>query len=76
MGNEPDARLTKFVETLPTLIEPARAKFAEFKDLLCDFGSGKIGYPSFAARVRRRLAGEPEDYDQPPDEDEPPENEI
>ncbi len=76
VGNEPDSRLTKFVETLPTLIEPARAKFDEFKDLLCDYGSSTIDYPSFAARVRRRLAGEPEDYDHPPDEDESLEYEI
>ena len=76
VGNEPDARLTKFVETLPTLIEPARAKFGKFKDLLCDFGSRTIDYPEFAARVRRRRAGQPEDYDQLPHEDKPPEYEV
>ena len=64
VGNEPDARLTTFMTTLPRLIVPARAKFDEFKDLLCAFATKEMPYSEFAARVRRRAAGTSEDSDE------------
>lgn len=63
VGNDPDARLLKFVRTLPDLIHPARERFVAYRDLLCDFASGARSYADFAARVRRREAGLPEDSD-------------
>lgn len=64
VGNQPDARLVKFIRTLPQLIPPAHIRFETFQDLLCAFAYGHLAYEEFAARVRRRLAGSPEDYDE------------
>lgn len=64
VGNDPDARLTKFIRTLPTLIAPARARFENFKDILCPYAHGQTTYKEFAARIRRRLAGTSEDSDE------------
>jgi hypothetical protein len=62
VGNEPDARLVKFLgANLPKLIAPAREKFNIFKDLLLAFATDEHSYASFAARVKRRMRGEPED---------------
>lgn len=64
VGNQPDARLQKFIGTdMPSVAVDARARFEQFKDLLWDFGRGEMSYPAFAARVRRRLAGRNEDND-------------
>jgi hypothetical protein len=63
LGNVPDARLLHFIQTnLPALLPQARTQFDEFKDLLCAYASGAHPYKSFAARVKRRLRGEPEDF--------------
>jgi hypothetical protein len=62
LGNQPDARLTRFIhDHLPGLLPVARASFDEFKDLLALYADGTHSYKSFAARVKRRLRGEPED---------------
>lgn len=69
-GNEPDERLNKFIKVnLPKLIESRRPVFDEYKDLLRYFGTGQMPYAEFAARVRRRLNGLPEDNDWPLDEE-------
>lgn len=62
VGNEPDARLTRFIhDHLPDLLPTARASFGEFKDLLAAYADGTHSYKSFAAHVKRRLRGESED---------------
>ncbi len=66
VGNEPDARLVKFVHNnLPGLLQEFRERFDRFKDLLCAYGRGHMGYEEFARRSRRRLRGEPEDFPEP-----------
>jgi hypothetical protein len=67
LGNEPDARLTKFIaQNLPHLIETQRPVFDDFKDLLRAFSTGAMPYLEFAARVRRRINGtnENDDWDE------------
>ena len=62
VGNEPDARLTGFInDHLPVLLSKAKQHFDIFKDLLYAYGNGEQSYKSFAARVKRRLRGESED---------------
>ncbi|HYH81940.1 MAG TPA: hypothetical protein VEX86_19195, partial [Longimicrobium sp.] len=62
VGNEPDARLRRFLlEHLPSLLPDARASFEANKDLLEAFTVGRMPYLEFAARVKRRAHGEPED---------------
>lgn len=64
-GNEPDARLLKFItENLPTIADAARAKFDEYKDLLDGYVNGGMGYEEFAGRAGRRARGEAEDFDE------------
>jgi hypothetical protein len=64
LGNEPDVRLDRFVNTnLPKLVSDARQRFEEASDLLADFGAGVIPYEEFAARIRRRESGTNEDND-------------
>lgn len=65
-GNQPDARLIKFLHVnLPDVLPRARDDFDQFKDLLSDYGSGAMPYEEFAARVRRRTEGVAEDFDPP-----------
>ena len=78
VGNQPDARLIKFVTTtLPQILPEARKRFEEYKDLLDDFAEG-MEYQEFAGRARRRGQGVDEDRDwEPSDEDgdwEPPDD--
>jgi hypothetical protein len=69
VGNDPDKRLLTFIHNnLPALIEGAWPKFERFHDLLFAYSTEQHKYKSFAARVRRRLRGEPEDL--PPLEEE------
>jgi len=69
LGNAPDARLRHFLyENLPNLLESAREKFERFKDLLCGYAKREMGYDEFAARVRRRRLGQPEDGNFPFDD--------
>ena len=64
LGSEPDARLKKFLcENLPKLIEPAQSRFEDFRDLSAQYANGAMAYKEFAARVRRRCSGTPEDSD-------------
>ncbi len=69
-GNQPDARLLKFITKNMLAVAPgARAKFAEYQDLLEAFASGQMSYKSFAARVRRRGLGLDEDRDADDDDE-------
>jgi hypothetical protein len=64
LGNEPDARLTKFIGTnLPKVLPGARERFDAHKDLLTSYCRDGMTYMEFAARVRRRAAGQNEDGD-------------
>jgi hypothetical protein len=64
VGNEPDARLTKFLtKDLPTVLPAARAKFDEYSDLLTAYCHSGMPYEEFAARARRRFDGTNEDGD-------------
>jgi hypothetical protein len=70
VGNQPNERLSRFiVETVPAYAEEARARFDQYKDLLWQFAAGDLYYAAFAARVRRREQGQPEDSDDPPEAD-------
>lgn len=63
-GNQPDARLRKFIaENLPRLVEPSHARFVTFLDLVSPYANGSMPYLEFAARVRRRVQGTPEGFD-------------
>ena len=62
-GNMPDSRLQKFIQTnLVKILPEARLKFNEYKDLIEAYTKG-MEYKVFAARVRRRTDGTPEDSD-------------
>lgn len=53
LGNEPDARLQKFIRTnLPTVMAAAKERFDRHFDLLSRFASRVIGYPEFAKRLK------------------------
>ncbi len=74
VGNEPDQRLLRFLHVnLPKLLPNAHRQFQRYKDLLCGYASGAYEYKSFAARVKRRMRGQPEDlppFEAPPEEPE------
>ena len=62
VGNQPDARLRRFItENLVALLPDARNRFERFRDLLEEYVGGEYDYEAFAGRVRRRVLGEPED---------------
>lgn len=64
VGNEPDTHLRRFIQqNLPDVLPRARERFEVYKDLLEAYGTGHMSYPAFAARVRRRQSGAPEDYE-------------
>ena len=64
LGNEPDARLCKFLEiNLPGLIPSMRDRWDAYRDLLEGYARHRINYSEFAARVRRRHNGTNEDGD-------------
>ncbi len=64
IGNEPDARLQKFIGVnLPKILPEARERFDAYKGLLADFAAAAMRYQEFAARARRRLEGKDEDSD-------------
>lgn len=66
VGNNPDARLQKFIgHNLPKVLPEARRAFDHYKDLLMSYGAGEIDYTEFAARSRRRSEGTNEDFDEP-----------
>lgn len=76
VGNEPDARMTKFIGTnLPAVMAQSRERLAQYRDLLSAYASDEMPYDEFAARVRRRQLGQNEDNDwpeRPDDEDRDP----
>jgi hypothetical protein len=62
LGNEPDARLIKFITVnLPKVAPEARQKFEAHLDLLEPFANREMGYEEFTGRVLRRWRGEDED---------------
>jgi len=64
LGNQPDARLNKFIhKNLPEQLSLMRPRYEEFNDLTAMYGNGEIEYKVFAARVRRREQGINEDRD-------------
>jgi hypothetical protein len=70
VGNEPDDRLRRFLRThLPTLLPAARQAFNEYNDLVKAYAVDQMPYREFAARVKRRSRGEPEDLHPFEDED-------
>ena len=71
VGNQPDDRLTRFITRLPALLPDAQKRFTRFRDLLQGYVEEEHHYRSFAARVRRRLHGEPEEGEREGDDDAP-----
>jgi hypothetical protein len=62
LGNQPDARLVKFITVnLPKVAAEARAKFRDYQDLIQAYADGSKEYEEFAGRVLRRWRGEDED---------------
>jgi hypothetical protein len=71
VGNEPDVRLQRFLRAnLPELLVQARTAFIKYKDLLAEYALNQMPYTEFAARVKRRSRGDPEDLEPFGDEDE------
>jgi hypothetical protein len=66
LGNEVDDRMTTFFDTtLPEIAADMRARYNEYQDLLWLWASSQLSYDEFAARIRRREAGQNEDHDWP-----------
>lgn len=66
-GNQPDARLQKFISVNIFKAAPAeRRRFEDNKDLLDEFGNYRISYEEFAGRIRRREAGLGDHWDPDP----------
>ena len=75
VGDEPDARLLRFIgATLPKVLPDARTRFDKFKDLLARYTDREIQYHEFAGRVRRRAAGEDEAHWEDDDQNQPDHN--
>src|SRR4029077_2954649 len=82
VGNEPDARLKKFLQVnLPNLWDEAREKFDEHRELICGFANKTVSYGELVAKVRGRGEEELEarnaleiaramEWAEPPDDDE------
>ena len=70
VGNQPDARLKRFIEEyLGSLLPEALARFEQFRDLLEGYVEEEYSYEAFTARVRRRIQGEPEDWPEEADQE-------
>jgi hypothetical protein len=70
VGNDPDARLRRFLGVnLPRILPDARRRFEEYRDLLDSYSRNDMPYEEFAARVRRRQQGLEESYDPAEDAD-------
>jgi hypothetical protein len=77
LGNQPDASLMKFIhESLPQILPRARQRFDIYRDLLEHYARGTITYKIFAARVRRRQYGLPEDSDFPDENEDRDDDQI
>jgi len=64
LGNDPSPSLMYFIaEILPQALPLARECFNEYRDLLHSYVFDDMPYDEFAARIRRREAGENEDSD-------------
>jgi hypothetical protein len=69
-GTQPNDRLREFItRIMPARADEARRRFNKYSDLLHQFATGELYYAAFAARVRRRERGQPEDSDVPLDQD-------
>lgn len=72
IGHSPSPQLHQFFQA--AIVAEARSSREAFErhiDLIYSFGSGEHSYESFAARVRRRRQGRPEDADEEEVEQEP-----
>lgn len=73
-GNVPDKRLARFFsEILPSQIDSAHERFAQYRDLLEKYANGEMDYKEFAGRAKRRSEGRYEDADVDPNDIEPDE---
>lgn len=55
VGNAPDPRLTHFINVnLPKMLPIARTRFALFRNLLADYASQRIDYPTLFDEVKSR----------------------
>jgi hypothetical protein len=53
VGNQPDARMLKFVgQNLPKLVEKARQTFDIWEDEIGEYASGEIEYKEFVSKLR------------------------
>lgn len=69
-GNAPNPNLQRFIQsTIPGNAVEYRERFNRYRDLLERFATDDLTYAGFAARVRRREQGVPEDSDEPPEAD-------
>ena len=65
-GNAPNKNLSDFLaQTIVRRADEYRERFERYRDLLEQFADGDLYYAAFAARVRRREQGTPEDSDEP-----------
>jgi hypothetical protein len=76
VGNEPDARMMRFVqELLPDLVEEARVTFDKFREVHGAYGKGEIRYQEWTREVLVRSgiwsAREEDERDEDYDEDPP-----
>lgn len=54
-GNNPDARMTRFIgELMPALVEQARETFVKFRDVHRAYGKGEIKYGAWLKELRAR----------------------
>ena len=75
VGDEPDARLFRFISaTLPEILPGARTRFDKYKDLLGAYVHREIQYSEFAGRVRLRAAGKEEANWEDDNQDHPHDN--
>jgi len=64
LGNDPDARLNRFIHrNLPAVLPRMRERFEQYKDLLYAYATGEMLYKEFTGRAIRRSRGEPEDLE-------------
>jgi hypothetical protein len=55
LGNQPDTRLIKFINTnLPSILPESRQRFNEFKDIAIAYANHKMQYREFANLVLHR----------------------
>lgn len=57
-GNNPDARMTRFIgELMPSLVEQARETFVKFRDAHRAYGKGELKYSAWVKEIRAKAKG-------------------